>query len=184
MGEEFSFRLEKSSFASADPGENPRTKETARRAFVAALVVGGVVVFGLALWELRVVIALLFFAFIIAAAMRPGVEWLRRYRIPRGVGILLHYTALVAAIGLLIWFVVPSAIAQIPGSRPDDVRAPRGGARILRDQAARAPRPRAVIGPLTAGAVAVGVGFTESWQTALYAGVILFAAKEAETSER
>jgi hypothetical protein len=41
-----------------------------------------------------------------------------------------------------------------------------------------------VIGPLTAGAVAVGVGFTESWQTALYAGVILFAAKEAETSER
>ena len=92
--------------------------DTARKAFVAALVVGGVVVFALALWKLRVVIALLFFAFIIAAAMRPGVDWLRRYRIPRGIGVLLHYGALVAAIGALIWFVVPSAIDQIQEAVP------------------------------------------------------------------
>ena len=93
-------------------------QDTARKAFVAALVIGGVVVFALALWKLRVVIALLFFAFIIAAAMRPSVEWLRRYRVPRGLGILAHYVALVAAIGVLIWFVVPSAIAQIQEAVP------------------------------------------------------------------
>lgn len=92
--------------------------DTARKAFVAALVVGGVVVVGLALWKLRIVIALLFLAFIIAAAMRPGVEALRRYRVPRGVGILSHYVVLFAAIGLLIWFVVPSAIAQIQEAVP------------------------------------------------------------------
>jgi predicted PurR-regulated permease PerM len=93
-------------------------RDTARKAFVAALVVGGVVVLGLALWKLRVVIALLFLAFIIAAAMRPSVEWLRRHRIPRGLGIMAHYVALVGAVGLLIWFVVPSAIDQIQEAVP------------------------------------------------------------------
>ena len=61
--------------------------DTAKRAFVVAVVVVGVVVLALALWKLRLLIALLFLAFIVAAAMRPGVEALRRCRIPRGVGI-------------------------------------------------------------------------------------------------
>jgi predicted PurR-regulated permease PerM len=93
-------------------------RDTARRAFVAAIVVGAVVVSALALWELRVVIALLFLAFIIAAAMRPSVDWLHRRRVPRGVGILAHYAALVAGIALFIWFVVPSAIEQIQEAVP------------------------------------------------------------------
>ena len=111
-------RLGKSSFPTRDYGDNSGMKDTARKALVAALVVGGVVVLGLALWKLRVVIALLFLAFIIAAAMRPSVEWLRGHRIPRGLGIMAHYVALVAAVGLLIWFVVPSAIDQIQEAVP------------------------------------------------------------------
>jgi predicted PurR-regulated permease PerM len=88
-------------------------KETARRAFIAALVIVGVVVGTLALWKLKVVIALLFLAFTIAAAMRPGVESLRRRRIPRGVGIALHYLAIVGLVAVLLWLVVPRAIDQI-----------------------------------------------------------------------
>ena len=85
----------------------------AKRAFVATVVVGAVVVTALALWKLKILIALLFFAFIIAAALRPSVEALRRYRIPRGAGILLHYAALVGLVGLLLWLVVPRAIDQV-----------------------------------------------------------------------
>jgi predicted PurR-regulated permease PerM len=85
----------------------------AQRTFIATVVVGGVVVLALALWKLKVLIALLFLAFIIAAAMRPGVDALRRYRIPRGVGILLHYALLFALVGLLLWAVVPRAIDQV-----------------------------------------------------------------------
>jgi predicted PurR-regulated permease PerM len=117
-GKEFSVRSGKSSFPRPHYGDNSGMRDTARKAFVAALVVGGVVVLGLALWKLRVVIALLFLAFIIAAAMRPSVEWLRRHRIPRGLGIMAHYVALVGAVGLLIWFVVPSAIDQIQEAVP------------------------------------------------------------------
>jgi len=89
-------------------------KTTAKHAFVAAAIFIGVVALALALWKLRVLIALLFLAFIVAAAMRPTVETLwSRYRIPRGIGILVHYAALAALLGLLLWLVVPRAIDQI-----------------------------------------------------------------------
>ena len=87
--------------------------ETARRAFIVSLVAGSVLVIALALWKLKILIALLFLAFIIAAAMRPGVEALRRLRIPRGVGVLIHYAALLGLVGLLLWLVVPRAIDQV-----------------------------------------------------------------------
>jgi predicted PurR-regulated permease PerM len=93
-------------------------RETARRAFVAAVVIGGVVVVALTLWKLKILIAVLFLAFIIAAAMRPGVEALRRKRIPRGVGIAIHYLALFAGVGLLLYFVVPTATDQVREAIP------------------------------------------------------------------
>jgi predicted PurR-regulated permease PerM len=88
-------------------------EETARRAFIVTLVVGSVLVLALALWKLKILIALLFLAFIIAAAMRPGVEALRRLRIPRGIGVLIHYAVLLGIVGLLLWLVVPRAIDQV-----------------------------------------------------------------------
>ena len=97
----------------AQGGETTPVRETARRALVASLVVGSVLVIGLALWKLKLLIALLFFAFIIAAAMRPGVDALRRRRIPRGFGILIHYAALLGIVGLLLWLVVPRATDQV-----------------------------------------------------------------------
>lgn len=87
--------------------------ETAHRAFVATVVVVGVVVGVLALWKLKILLALLFLAFTIAAAMRPGVEALRRRGIPRGAGVLLHYAALFGLLALLLWAVVPRAVTQV-----------------------------------------------------------------------
>jgi predicted PurR-regulated permease PerM len=88
-------------------------KDTARRAFLASVVVLGVVVVALAVWELRLILALLFLAFTIAAAMRPSVEAMRRYGLPRGFGILVHYAALAGLVTLLLWSVVPRAIDQV-----------------------------------------------------------------------
>ena len=46
--------------------------------------------------------------------MRPSVEGLhRRARVPRGVGVVIHYLGFLAAIGLLLYLVVPVAITQI-----------------------------------------------------------------------
>jgi predicted PurR-regulated permease PerM len=87
---------------------------TARRAATATLVALSIVVAALALWKLRLVIALLFLGFVIASAMRPSVEWLyRRARVPRSVGVVVHYLGFLAAVGLFLYLVVPVAITQI-----------------------------------------------------------------------
>jgi predicted PurR-regulated permease PerM len=87
---------------------------TAKRAAIVTLVAGSLVVLALALWKIKVVIALLFLGFIIAAAMRPGIDWLhRRLRLRRGFGVLIHYLALAGAIALFLWLVVPPAINQV-----------------------------------------------------------------------
>jgi predicted PurR-regulated permease PerM len=115
-------------------------QETARRAFVASLVIGGVVVLALALWKLRLLIALLFLASIIAAAMRPGVDVLKRHRVPRGVGIALHYLGLLLLLGILLWQVVPrakseieAAVASLPELRQEADQATGIQHRILLD---------------------------------------------------
>jgi predicted PurR-regulated permease PerM len=87
--------------------------ETAKRAFVAALVVLGVVVCALSLWKLRILISLLFLGLIISAAMRPGVDALRKRGLPRGAGVALHYLALAGVIALFLGFVVPRAVTQV-----------------------------------------------------------------------
>jgi len=114
--------------------------ETAKRAAIATLVVGSIVVIALALWKLKLLAALLFFAFILAAAMRPTVEKLAKRGIPRGAGIALHYVVLLGMIAGFLWVVVPRAIDQInsavgdlPETRSDLGEEARGSTGIRHD---------------------------------------------------
>jgi len=94
--------------------------QTARKALVVTLVAGAVVVLALALWKLRLVISLVFLGFIIAAAMRPSIEVLQRWRIPRGVGIAIHYLLLAGLVALFLWLVVPRAVTQVQNALGGD----------------------------------------------------------------
>ena len=87
--------------------------ETAKRAALATLVIIGLVVATLALWKLKLVIALVFLGFILAAAMRPGIEWLHAHRVPRGLGLAVHYLLLGGLVALLLWLAVPRAVDQV-----------------------------------------------------------------------
>jgi predicted PurR-regulated permease PerM len=87
---------------------------TARRAAVVTLVSGSIVVAAIALWKVKIVIALLFLGFIVSAAMRPGIEWLQlRARLPRAAGLLLHYLVLFGIVAVVLWLFVPRAIDQV-----------------------------------------------------------------------
>ena len=101
--------------------------ETARRAAIATLVAGSIVVVGLALWKLRLVVGLLFSAMIIAAALRPGIDWLARHRVPPAAGLALHYLALLAAVAIALAFAVPAALHQV-----DHALSPSGKAQVAR----------------------------------------------------
>jgi predicted PurR-regulated permease PerM len=101
--------------------EERSSDSTARRALIATVVAVAVIAGALALWKLRVVVALFFLSVIVASAMRPGVEALRRHRIPRGLGVAIHYLGVLGLIALFLWFAVPRALNQVEaavGSSP------------------------------------------------------------------
>jgi len=101
--------------------------ETAKRTAIVTLVVVGIVVATLALWKLRLVVGLLFSAMIIAAALRPSIEWLARRRVPAPLGLAVHYLALVGAIAVALAFAVPAALHQV-----DRALSPSGKAEVAR----------------------------------------------------
>ena len=80
-------------------------KATAAALAVVALAAG--------IWQVRSVLILLLLAITFAAAIRPGVEWLGRHRVPQSLGILLHFLVVGAAVALLLWLAVPPALHQI-----------------------------------------------------------------------
>lgn len=87
---------------------------TARRAATTTVVALAIVVTALALWKIKLVVGLIFLGFTLAAAMRPGVDWLRlRAHVPRAGGIVLHYAVLLGLVVLALWLVVPRAIDQV-----------------------------------------------------------------------
>ena len=92
---------------------NHLMRDTARKSLVATSVAVGVVAVALALWHLRVLVALLLLAIVISAAVRPGVEFLRKHGVPRALGVAIHYAGFLAAIGLLLWLIVPRALNQV-----------------------------------------------------------------------
>jgi predicted PurR-regulated permease PerM len=64
---------------------------------------------------------------IIAAALRPSIDWLARRRVPPPLGLALHYLALVAAVGVTLAFAVPAALHQV-----DHALSPNGKAEVAR----------------------------------------------------
>src|SRR5947207_14183733 len=94
-------------------GEEASMGQVARKAAVATLVVPGLVALALAFWKLRVLVSLFFLGLVIAAAMRPGIEWLYVRRVPRSVGLAIHYVALAGVVALFLWLIVPRAVTQV-----------------------------------------------------------------------
>jgi predicted PurR-regulated permease PerM len=102
----------------ARTGDNGCMWESARRTLVMSLVVLALLVAALALWKLRVLLALLFLAIVISSAMRPAVESLARRRVPRAAGILGIYAVFLGGFVLLLWAVVPRAKTQLETALP------------------------------------------------------------------
>ncbi|HUZ14674.1 MAG TPA: AI-2E family transporter [Gaiellaceae bacterium] len=82
----------------------------AARAAIGVIVVAAVT-FGL--WQVRDVVILLVLSLSIAAAVRPGVDLLKRYRVPEVLAIGAFVLAGVGSVVLFFWFAVPPAIHQL-----------------------------------------------------------------------
>jgi predicted PurR-regulated permease PerM len=97
--------------------DSPRTTtsggdvtRTAAKATAAAVVV---VAIAFGLWKVRTIIILLLLALTFAAAIRPGVEWLTRRRVPEAAAILVFFVGALGTLGLFFWLAVPPALHEL-----------------------------------------------------------------------
>jgi predicted PurR-regulated permease PerM len=91
---------------------NESLPHVARLTLVGGIVVLGVTAATLALWEGRTVVLLLFLAYTLGAAMRPGVDRLARRGVPRALALVGHFALFLGLAVLLLWLVVPVAFDQ------------------------------------------------------------------------
>lgn len=80
---------------------------------LATLFVAAVVGFAWLIYLYRGVVALLLLAIVLSTAIRPAVLWLRRRGIPRPLGVVLVYLALMVVLGVVIVLVAPPLVAQV-----------------------------------------------------------------------
>ena len=80
------------------------------KATAAAIAVGAL---AFALWEVRSVVTLLLLALTFAAAIRPGVEWLHRHRVPQPAAIFAFLIGILTIVVLFFWAAVPPALRQV-----------------------------------------------------------------------
>jgi predicted PurR-regulated permease PerM len=101
--------------ATQEPSPKPEASRpdvmvTAARAATGAIAVAAIA-FGL--WRVRSIIILLLLSLTFAAAIRPGVEWLHRKRVPEPLAILLFFVFGIGIFILFFWLAVPPALHQL-----------------------------------------------------------------------
>lgn len=84
--------------------------QTAKRVALATVIVIAILATALALWKLKLVIALVFLGFILAA-MRPGIDGLRRRGVPRAIGLMPALLVLISVTSVGILFGAFAVIA-------------------------------------------------------------------------
>ena len=110
----------------------PVAKDTMWTAARAAVGVIAVVAIAFGLWKVRDMIVLLLLALTFAAAMRPGVEGLRRRGVPQSLAILFFFVTVLGILGVFIWLAVPPAIHEVgqalaqPGPSGSEIRHSTG----------------------------------------------------------
>lgn len=67
----------------------------------------------LAIYLVRDTLVALIFAVIVASAIEPVIEWLKAYRVPRILSVVLIYIAIGAALFFLIYLIVPLVLEEL-----------------------------------------------------------------------
>ncbi len=103
---------------SSTQGERGRADagEIGRRVAISSLTWGlvwlGLIILAFLAWQLRVVLAMVFLAILLAAAMRNPVRIIEGWGLPRVAGVAISYLLLLAVLGLGIWLIVPPLVEQ------------------------------------------------------------------------
>lgn len=73
---------------------------------------------GLLLWFAKEILLVLLFGVLVliyALALNPPVTWLEQRRVPRGLGTVLVSLVIAAALGLVLWLILPRLVQELTG---------------------------------------------------------------------
>ncbi len=73
----------------------------------ASLVIIGLFAAAFVFYEVRDIAFILFFSYLFAAALVPSVKKLQKYKIPKGVSVLIIYVVLITALSLMVGNLIP-----------------------------------------------------------------------------
>ena len=122
--------------------------------FRASLVVVGVVLAAYLLYQLRLLLILVFLAILLAAGLYGAVRFFERF-LPRVLAVLISYILLIGVFALVLFLIFPPLVQQLV-ALVDDVPAIandlRAGSISLLDGIAGAGRGAEIVDSLTAGA--------------------------------
>lgn len=120
----------------------------------ASLVVVGVVLVSYLLYQLRVLLILVFLAVLVAAGIYGVIRFLERW-MPRIPAVLISYALLLGVLGLTLFLIFPPLVRQaieLADDLPELLERLRTGAIELIDSVAGAGRGEEIIDSITAGA--------------------------------
>jgi predicted PurR-regulated permease PerM len=110
----------------------PARQDVALTAAKAAAGAIAVVALAFGLWRVKSIVILLLLSLTFAAAIRPGVDWLRRRGVPQSLAIAVFFVGVLGAFGVFFWLAIPPALHQIsqalaqPGTGSGAVRNSTG----------------------------------------------------------
>lgn len=94
------------------PGSKITTIDITYQSIFRVIAVGLLLI---ALFYLREIITALIFAMVVASGIEPGVQWFRRYRVPRIMAVLIMYLVAIAILAGVVYLVVPSLLDEFKG---------------------------------------------------------------------
>ena len=97
----------------ANPLSDPKDSITVHISSMSILKVLAVLIFLALIYLVWDILMLLFISLIFAASLGPSIDWFERKRIPRSVGILFIYIALIFVVSLVVVMIIPPIIEQI-----------------------------------------------------------------------
>ena len=122
--------------------------------FRASLVVVGVVLAAYLLYQLRLLLILIFLAILLAAGLYGAVRFFERF-LPRILAVLVSYILLIGTFALVLFLIFPPLVRQVVAlvdDAPAIANDLRDGAISLIDGIAGAGRGEEIVDSLTAGA--------------------------------
>jgi len=90
--------------------KNNSTITISTSTFIKLLVISLSIIF---LYLIKEVIALIFVSLILASALDPLVDWFQKYKIPRGLSILVIYIILISVVVMAVFLIVPPITKEI-----------------------------------------------------------------------